>query len=64
MESKATRVGYGEAILELGKLNKNIVVLSADVISSTNSNLFDKEFPNRYFNVGTAEQDLICEAAE
>lgn len=60
---QATRVGYGEKILELGRKNKNIVVLSADVTSSTNSHLFAKEFPDRFFNVGISEQDLICEAA-
>lgn len=62
MESKATRVGYGEMIVELGKENKNIVVLSADVTASTNSNLFAKAFPDRFFNIGISEQDLICEA--
>ncbi|MCP4481680.1 MAG: transketolase family protein [bacterium] len=63
MEKKATRFGYGEAIVELGKKNKNIVVLSADVTESTASHLFAKEFPERFFNVGISEQDLICEAA-
>ncbi len=63
MENKATRVGYGEKILELGRENKNIVVLSADVTASTSSHLFAKEFPDRFFNVGISEQDLICEAA-
>jgi transketolase len=63
LEAKATRVGYGEMILELGKELENIVVLSADVTASTNSHLFAKEFPNRFFNIGISEQDLICEAA-
>ncbi|MFC1484865.1 transketolase family protein [bacterium] len=63
MEFKATRVGYGEAILELGKKNKNIVVLSADVTASTSSHLFANEFTDRFYNMGIAEQDMICEAA-
>ncbi len=63
MEAKATRVGYGEAILELGKQNNDIVVLSGDVTSSTGSHLFAKEFPARFFNIGISEQDMLCEAA-
>jgi transketolase len=60
VEAKATRVGYGEAVVELGKKNKNVVVLSADVTASTSSHLFKKEFPDRFFNVGVAEQNMIC----
>jgi transketolase len=63
LEPKATRFGYGEIIVEMGKENENIVVLSADVTESTASHFFAKEFPNRFFNVGISEQDLICEAA-
>ena len=60
---KATRESYGEALLELGKENENVVVLDADLSSSTQTKLFAKEFPERFFNVGIAEQDLITTAA-
>ncbi|MFH1715574.1 MAG: transketolase family protein [Elusimicrobiota bacterium] len=59
MEKKATRLGYGEALAELGKENNKIVVLSADVTASTMSNLFANAFPDRFFNVGVAEQNMI-----
>lgn len=63
MELKATRFGYGEAVVECGKTNNNIVVLSADVTGSTASNLFQKAFPTRFFNVGVAEQNMAGIAA-
>ncbi|MFC1546860.1 transketolase family protein [bacterium] len=63
MEEKATRAGYGEAVLEAGINNKDVVVLSADVTASTSSHLFQNKFPERFFNVGVAEQDLIGMAA-
>lgn len=56
---KATRDGYGEAILILGEKNPNIVVLDADTASSTRSGAFAKKFPERFFNVGVSEHDLI-----
>lgn len=59
----ATRQSYGEALLELGKENKDIVVLDADLSSATKTNLFAKEFPNRFFDMGIAEQDMIGTAA-
>ena len=43
----ATRVAYGEALLELGRRNQNVVVLDADLSGSTKTNLFAKEFPER-----------------
>ena len=46
---KATRESFGEALLELGKENDKIVVLDADLASSTKTNLFAKEFPKRFF---------------
>ncbi|MBU0579804.1 MAG: transketolase family protein, partial [Candidatus Margulisbacteria bacterium] len=63
MEKAATREAYGNALLELGKKNKNIVVLDADLSASTKTSKFAKEFPERFFNVGVAEQDLIGTAA-
>ncbi|MCB1324749.1 MAG: transketolase family protein [Spirochaetales bacterium] len=59
MEKKATRDGYGEALLELGRSHENIVVLDADLSGSTKTNRFAKEFPERFFNVGVAEQNLV-----
>lgn len=60
---KATREAYGEALAELGRINKNIVVLDADLSGSTKTNLFKKEFPERHLNVGIAEADLVGTAA-
>lgn len=60
---KATRQSYGEALLELGKENEKIVVFDADLSSATKTNLFAKEFPNRFFDMGIAEQNMISTAA-
>ena len=60
---KATRESYGEALLELGKENENIVVLDADLSSATKTALFGKEFPDRFINVGIAEQNMMGIAA-
>ncbi len=59
----ATRDAYGEALKELGKLNKDVVVLDADLSGSTKTAVFAKEFPERFINVGIAEQNLIATAA-
>ncbi|NMB26669.1 MAG: transketolase family protein [Tissierellia bacterium] len=59
----ATRDAYGEALRELGTINKDIVVLDADLSGSTKTITFKKEFPERFFNVGIAEQNLIGTAA-
>ncbi len=59
----ATRDAYGEALKELGERNENIVVLDADLSGSTKTSVFEKAFPNRFFNVGIAEQNLIGTAA-
>ena len=58
-EMKATRDGFGEALLELGRENKKIVVLSGDLEDSTRAEYFKKEFPGRFFNLGIAEQDVL-----
>lgn len=63
MSKKATRQAYGEALVELGKINKDIVVLDADLTKSTKTSMFQKEFPERHFNVGIAEADLMGAAA-
>ena len=58
-----TRDGFGHGLVELGKINKNVVVLSADLTDSTRANWFKKEFPERFFGLGVAEQDMIGAAA-
>ena len=63
MSKKSTRQAYGEALVELGKVNKDVVVLDADLTKSTKTNLFQEKFPERHFNVGIAEADLIGTAA-
>jgi len=59
MEKIATRDAYGKTLVELGRINKDIVVLDADLSGSTKTILFQKEFPERFFNMGIAEQNLI-----
>ena len=56
---KATRESYGIALVELGRENKNVVVLDADLSKSTKTADFKKEFNNRFFNVEIAEQNLM-----
>ncbi len=63
MEKKATRDGYGDALAELGRERTDIVVLDADLSESTKTVKFSKEFPDRFFNVGVAEQNLAGMAA-
>lgn len=60
---KATRQSYGEALVEIGRENGNIVVFDADLSTATKTNLFAKEFPNRFFDMGIAEQNMISTAA-
>ncbi len=59
----ATRQSYGEALARLGEENENIVVLDADLSTATKTNIFAKKFPDRFVNVGIAEQNLIGTAA-
>ena len=60
---KATRQSYGEDLLELGKENEKIVVFDADLSEATKTKLFAKEFPNRFFDIGIAEQNMMSTAA-
>lgn len=60
---KATREAYGNALAVVGAKNKNIVVLDADLSKSTKTNVFKEQFPDRFFNVGIAEQNLISVGA-
>ena len=59
MTKMATRDAYGKALVKLGQINDNVVVLDADLSKSTKTNDFCKAFPNRFFNMGIAEQNLI-----
>ena len=61
--SKDTRSGFGEALLELGRKDENIVALCADLTGSLKMNAFAKEFPERFFEVGIAEANMIGLAA-
>ena len=60
---RAARDAYGEVLLELGKENPDIVVLDADLSSSTKTSVFAKAFPERFFNVGIAEANMMGVAA-
>lgn len=62
-EMKETRQGFADALVELGKENPNVVVLGADVSGSVKTSLFRDVFPDRFFSVGIAEQDMIGTAA-
>ncbi len=59
----ATRQSYGEALAELGDINKNIVVFDADLSGATKTEIFAKKHPDRFFDMGIAEQDMISTAA-
>jgi transketolase len=63
MEMLYQRDIYGQTLVELGRQNKDIVVLDADLSSSTRTSLFAKEFPARFFNFGVAEQNMMATAA-
>lgn len=63
VEEKPTRDGFGQALVELGKINPNVVVLSADLKESTRAEEFAEKFPERFFEVGVAEQNLIAISA-
>ena len=59
----ATRASYGEMLAALGEKNDKIVVLDADLSEATKTNIFAKKFPNRFFDMGISEQDMISTAA-
>lgn len=63
MELLYQRDIYGQTLVELGKGNKDIVVLDADLAGSTRTSVFAKEFPERFFNFGVAEQNMMATAA-
>ena len=59
----ATRQSYGEALAKLGEENQNIVVLDADLSTATKTDIFAKKFPERFFDMGIAEQNMMGTAA-
>jgi transketolase len=63
IETQPNRVIYGKTLVELGERNPAVVVLEADISKSTNTFHFARRFPERFFNMGTAEQNLVCFAA-
>ncbi len=62
-EKKATRQSYGEELEKLGETNDKIVVLDADLSAATKTSIFAKKFPDRFFDMGIAEQNMIGTAA-
>lgn len=62
-EQIATRDAYGKKLAEIGEKYANIVVLDADLSCSTKTGIFAKKFPQRFFNMGVAEQDMMGTAA-
>ncbi len=63
MDMKPTRDGFGEGLLELGKTHPNVVAVSGDLEDSARAHWFKKQYPDRFFSVGIAEQDMIGTAA-
>lgn len=61
-EKKSIRSAFGKALAEAGKINPNVVVLDADLACSTQTQIFAKEFPERFFDCGIAEQDMVTTA--
>ncbi len=62
-EYRNMRPGFGEALVELGKRHQQVVVLNADLSGSTKTSMFDDAFPERFFNIGVAEQNMMGIAA-
>ena len=62
-ESKSLRVAYGEALVELGAKNDKVVVMDADLAHATMTSTFAAKYPDRFFNFGIAEANMVCGAA-
>src|SRR5437588_12560595 len=62
-EVRKTREGFGHALVELGEKNPNVVVLVGDLVESTMTSFFAERFPERFFEIGVAEQNMMCIAA-
>ncbi len=63
VKKMATRDGYGKGLVALGEAHKDMVVLDADLAGSTKTGMFKKAFPDRHFNCGIAESNMLCVAA-
>src|SRR5437868_7824216 len=63
VKQQATRAGYGEGLVKLGETNPNVVALSADLTESTHAHKFAEKYPERFFEVGVAEQNMAAIAA-
>jgi transketolase len=63
VQELSTRDAYGQTLLELGRIHQDLVVLDADLSKSTQTHLFAKEFPDRFFDCGIAEQNMVSIAA-
>ena len=63
IELKDTRSGFGDGLLEVGKINKNVVALCADLTGSLKMDAFEKKFPKRFFQIGIAEANMMGIAA-
>lgn len=63
IEKVTTRQGFGEGLLQAGIKNENVVALSADLMESTKTNIFAEKFPERFFELGVAEQNLATVAS-
>ena len=63
VKKAAAREGYGNALKKLGEEHSNVVVLDADLAGSTKTAVFGKAFPDRHFNCGIAEANMVCAAA-
>ena len=61
-EKKDIRAAFGNALAEIGRENENVVVLDSDLSGSTQTKIFAKEFPDRFFNCGIAEADMTTTA--
>ena len=62
-DKKATREAYGEALAEFGDVYSNLIVLDADLSAATKTGIFKKKFPDRFFNCGIAEGNMMSVAA-
>ena len=60
---KSIRSAFGKALVEVGELNPKVVVMDADLSCSSQTQMFAEKFPNRFFDFGIAEQDMIATAA-
>ena len=63
MVKKATRESFGEALCALAETNPDIVVLDADLAEATKTGIFKKQYPDRFFDCGIAEQNMVGIAA-